>query len=491
MYTNKTTQFYDLVIFGAKGDLTKRKLLPALYKLEKKKKIFKNTRIIGIGRANWNNSEYSKIVKENLLNFLDCSLDENIWKLFKSKLFFYNLDINNTSCFKQLKKILDTDSNITIYYFAMPPNTFEIICKGLGDSHLNNKNTRIVIEKPIGDSLKSAKIINKKISKYFKESQIFRIDHYLGKETTLNLLSLRFANSIFFNNWDNKVIDHVQITVSEKVGIEGRWKYFEKTGQMKDMVQNHLLQLLTIITMSPPNNLEANSIRDEKVKVLNSLRLINNNNVNINTVRGQYSSGIVQGVKVNSYLNEDGVKKNSRTETFVSIRTHIDNSRWEGVPFYLRTGKRLPIKCSKIVIFFKKTPINLFNNSFINIPENKLTIRLEPNEGIDLQIINKIPDLQSEYLLDKVKLNFDYIHTFPKNSLSDAYERLLLESMIGNQSLFVRHDEVEASWKWIDSITNSWSSTNQTPILYKAGTWGPGEISDMIINQDKRYWDNF
>ncbi|CAL4322337.1 glucose-6-phosphate dehydrogenase [Buchnera aphidicola] len=488
MFINNTTQSYDLVIFGAKGDLTKRKLLPALYKLEKNKKIFKNTRIIGIGRANWNNSEYCKIVKKNLINFLNIPLEQKIWKLFKSKLFFYNLDINNISCFKKLEKILNTNNNITIYYFAMPPNTFEIICQGLGKSYLNNKNTRIVIEKPIGNCFKSAQIINKKISKYFKESQIFRIDHYLGKETTLNLLSLRFANNIFFNNWNNKIIDHIQITVSEKVGIEGRWKYFEKTGQMKDMVQNHLLQLLTIIAMSPPNDLTENSIRDEKVKVLNSLRLINNDNVNINTVRGQYSSGIIDGKKVVSYLNEDGIKENSKTETFVSIRVNIDNNRWKGVPFYLRTGKRLPKKCSKIVIFFKKIPINLFNNAFIDIPQNKLTIRLEPHEGIDLQIVNKVPDLQSEYLLEKVKLNFDYINTFPKNSLSDAYERLLLESILGNQSLFVRHDEVEASWKWIDSITNAWESTNLIPILYKSGTWGPKEISDQIINQDKRYW---
>ncbi|WP_343153262.1 glucose-6-phosphate dehydrogenase [Buchnera aphidicola (Mindarus keteleerifoliae)] len=489
MHIEKKEKLYDLVIFGAKGDLTIRKLLPSLYKLEKNEKIFKNTRIIGIGRANWNRIEYFKIVKKALINYLHFPLEKKVWKLFKSRIFFYNLDINENVCFEQLKKILNPTENITIYYLAMPANTFETVCKGLNFFNLNGKNTRIVIEKPIGDSFKSSEIINKKINTYFKESQIFRIDHYLGKETILNLLSLRFANTLFFNNWSNKIIDHIQITVSEEVGIEGRWKYFEKTGQIKDMVQNHLLQILSIIAMSPPKSLNANDIRNEKVKVLQSLRLINRQNILKNTVLGQYSFGMINGKKIKSYLNEEGIKKNSCTETFVAIRTKIDNFRWKGVSFYLRTGKRLPKKCSKIVIYFKKMPINLFNHSCINIPQNKLTIHLEPNEGIDFQIINKIPGLQPKYLLDTVKLNFNYSKTFSKNSLSDAYERLLLESMTGNQALFVSHKEIKASWKWIDAITKSWLSTNQTPILYKAGTWGPEKESNELINQDNQNWD--
>ncbi|QTM69192.1 glucose-6-phosphate dehydrogenase, partial [Buchnera aphidicola (Hormaphis cornu)] len=317
---------------------------------------------------------------------------------------------------------------------------------------------------------------------------IFRIDHYLGKETVLNLLSLRFSNSIFSKNWNNQTIDHIQITVAEEVGIEGRWGYFDQTGQMKDMVQNHLLQLLTIIAMDQPSNFHSDSIRDEKVKILKSLQIIKENEINKKTVIGQYTSGKLHGKIVPSYLNEEGANKQSNTETFVALRVDIDNIRWKGVPFYLRTGKRMPYKCSEIVIVFKKISINLFSNQVESLPQNKLIISLEPNEGISIQILNKIPSLQLNQKLKNTNLRFSYSQDPDFNYLPNAYERLLLECMLGIQSLFVRRDEVEEAWKWIDSVIDLWRKNTKIPELYPSGTWGP-LLSTNMINIDGRMWN--
>ncbi|CAL4322609.1 Glucose-6-phosphate 1-dehydrogenase [Buchnera aphidicola (Eriosoma lanigerum)] len=479
---------YDLIIFGAKGDLAKRKLIPSLYQLEKANQLNQDTRIIGVGRANWDKKYYQYIVKTALETFMKEKIDELLWKRLHDRLDFCNLDVNKTSDFFKLKKLLDQTKRTIINYFAVPPNIYGAICNGLGLAELNFPPSRIVIEKPLGTSLKTSQDINNQIGKYFTESQIFRIDHYLGKETILNLLSLRFANTIFSNNWNNQIIDHIQITVAEEIGIEGRWDYFDKTGQMRDMVQNHLLQILSIIAMDPPNNLNADSIRDEKVKVLKSLRLIDINNIDKNTVRGQYATGKINGIPVPSYINEEGANKSSNTETFVAIRVDIDNWRWSGVPFYLRTGKRLPNKYSEISIFFKNLSMNLFKESIPILPQNKLIIRLQPNEGVDIHILNKIPELNSTNNLTQTKLSFNYIENFDKNCLIDAYERLLLESMRGVQSLFVRRDEVEEAWKWVDSIINAWKKNNTKPELYPAGTWGPTLSNDMI-QKDKRNWN--
>ncbi|XRX42831.1 MAG: glucose-6-phosphate dehydrogenase [Buchnera aphidicola (Eriosoma harunire)] len=481
-------QGHDFIIFGAKGDLAKRKLIPSLYQLEKANKLNKDTRIIGVGRANWNKKYYKDIVRNSLETFMTEKIDESLWSKLHSRLEFCNLDVNETDNFIQLKKLLDQKKRITINYFAVPPNIYGAICNGLGQAKLNFPPARVIIEKPVGTSLKTSQDINNQIGKYFTESQIFRIDHYLGKETILNLLSLRFANSIFSHSWNNQTIDHIQITVAEDIGIEGRWGYFDKTGQMRDMVQNHLLQILTIITMSPPNNLNADSIRNEKVKILKALRPINIHNVQENTVIGQYTSGFINGVEVPSYIHEDGANKKSDTETFVALRVNIDNWRWFGVPFYLRTGKRLPHKHSEITIFFKNSSMNLFKESIAILPSNKLIIRLQPNEGIEIHILNKIPELSDTNHLTNVKLRFDYLNTFHQPYLIDAYERLLLESMIGSQSLFVRRDEVEEAWKWVDSIINAWNHSNKKPELYPAGTWGP-KLSHDIIKKDKRYWN--
>ncbi|UDG81314.1 Glucose-6-phosphate 1-dehydrogenase [Candidatus Profftia lariciata] len=482
MAITSTTQACDLVIFGVKGDLARRKLLPSLYQLEKAGHIHLETRIIGVGRAEWNKNIFIKFVYEALKFFLKENINKQLWTRFSNRLDFCNLDVNDTQNFKDLAKIINQKKNININYLAMPPSTFGTICQGLDASGLNKKPSCIVIEKPLGTNLESSRVINNQVAKFFDESQIYRIDHYLGKETILNLLALRFANSLFINNWDNSIIDHVQIIVAEEVGIEGRWGYFDEIGQMRDMIQNHLLQILTIIAMSPPMNLSADCIRDEKVKVLRSLRCIDRTQARNYTVRGQYTAGIVQGIKVPGYLEEKGANKISNTETFVSVRVDIDNWRWTGVPFYLHTGKRLPCKYSEIVIYFKNTKFNLFRNIYNILPQNKLTIRLHSNEGIQIDLVNKVPGLDHDYCLKSTALDLKFSETFDQEYLADAYERLLLEIMRGIQALFVRRDEVEEAWKWVDAIIESWSYNHESPKLYQAGTWGPYTSIEMAMH---------
>ncbi|WMQ73411.1 MAG: Glucose-6-phosphate 1-dehydrogenase [Sodalis sp.] len=488
MAVTSIAQACDLVIFGAKGDLARCKLLPSLYQLEKAGSLHPETRIIGVGRADWDVKAYTKVVREALETFMKESIDDKLWKNLSARLDFYNLDVNETKHFSRLGEKLDQQARVTVNYFAMPPNTFGAICKGLGEAGLNAEPSRVVMEKPLGTDLDSSRAINNQVAEYFNESQVYRIDHYLGKETVLNLLALRFANSLFASNWDNRTIDHVQITVAEEVGIEGRWGYFDKAGQMRDMIQSHLLQILSMIAMSPPSDLTTDRIRDEKVKVLRSLRPIDHSNVRDTTVRGQYTGGFVQGRKVPGYLEEEGANKNSRTETFVSIRVDIDNWRWAGVPFYLRTGKRLPTKCSEVVVYFKDPALNLFRDSYYQLPRNKLTIRLQPDEGMDIQILNKVPGLDHKHRLQTTKLDLSFTEIFNQDHLADAYERLLLETMRGIQALFVRRDEVEEAWKWVDSIMEAWEADNDTPKPYQAGTWGPA-ASVAMITRDGRSWN--
>lgn len=475
----------NLVIFGAKGDLAARKLLPALYQLENLNQLHNDTRIIGIGRANWNKDDYISIVIKTLEKFKKNKTNNFILEKLCSRLDFCNIDFQNISQYIKLKKILNHNTNI--YYLAVPPNIFGSICQGLGKYQLNNIPSRIIIEKPLGTSLCTSQKINHEISMYFQEKQIFRIDHYLGKETILNLLSLRFSNTIFSSYWDYKVIDHIQITVSETVGIEGRWNYFDKSGQIRDMLQNHLLQILTLITMAPPINLNTHSIQSEKIKILHALRPINHSNIDQQIVLGQYTSGILNNVNIPSYINEENANQNSQTETFVCAKINIDNCQWHGVPFYIRTGKRLPIKCSEVVIVFKKPTFPVFIKNYTRSLSNKLIIRLQPNEGITLQILNKKPSLGSKYTLQNINLDFKYSNYF-ENNIFDAYERLLLEMMRGNQTLFVSRNEIETSWKWIDSIIHALKIKKIHPELYNAGTWGPKSSFDMI-EKDGRNWN--
>ncbi len=478
----------DFVLFGTKGDLARRKLLPSLYQLEKSSLVHPETKIIGVARHELSVEEFVATVKENIEKFSGETLCEETWSRFSDKLDYVCVDMKDIESYKVFKDHVDS-SRTMVCYLATPPSIFGDICKGLNHAGIIDPSVRVVLEKPLGHDLESSKVINNQVAEFFDEKQIYRIDHYLGKETVLNLVALRFANSIFATNWDHNCIDHVQISVAESVGIEGRWGYFDEAGQMRDMVQNHLLQILTLIAMEPPATLDADSIRDEKLKVLKALRPINASNVQVDTVRGQYTNGFVKGNEVPGYLEEEGANTKSQTETFVALKVHLDNWRWAGVPFYLRTGKRLPSKVSEVVIYFKRQPHNLFGESFAQLPPNKLTIRLQPDEGVEVTVMNKVPGLTSAGSMDlqKSRLNLSFSEEFKDERIADAYEKLLLEVMKGNQALFVRRDEVEQAWKWVDGIFRAWNASNESPEPYQAGTWGP-VASIALLARDNRAW---
>lgn len=487
--TSTPNQACDLILFGTKGDLARRKLLPALYQLEKANLLAADSQIIGVARDDLSREAYIELVRTNLVRFLKKeALDETVWEALAAKLHYVQLDMTSTPDYLKLQQVTNPQQRITVSYFATPPSLFGDLCRGLAHAGLSSEPSRVVLEKPIGHDFESSKVINDQVAAFFKESQIYRIDHYLGKETVLNLLALRFANAIFASNWDHNAIDHVQITVAEEVGVEGRWSYYDDAGQMRDMVQNHLLQVLSLIAMEPPARLDADSIRDEKLKVLKALRRIDQSNVQEKTVRGQYTSGFVSGQAVPGYLEEEGARKNSKTETFIAIKVDIDNWRWAGVPFYLRTGKRMPKKHSEVVICFKPQPHNIFYETYRELPANKLIIRLQPDEGVEIQMLNKIPGLGEHMRLQQSKLDLSFDETFESQRIADAYERLLLEAMLGNQYLFVRRDEVEQAWQWVDSILKAWKTSNEPPKAYQAGTWGPVSAISMMA-RDERNWD--
>lgn len=477
----------EIVIFGALGDLSRRKLLPSLYQLELAGLLSDNTRIIAVARNELTLEQFTKQIDESLNEFIPEALDVAALTKFLARLVYQQLDFKDLKSYKTLAESLSPASGARVYYYSTPPAIYGDISQGLKTAKLINDADRVVMEKPIGHCLESSKVINDQVSRYFNENQIYRIDHYLGKETVLNLLVLRFANTLFTNNWDRNCIDHVQITVAESVGIEGRWGFYDEAGQMRDMVQNHLLQVLSLVAMEPPAELSADCVRDEKLKVIKALKPITRQNVKDKTVRGQYADGYLNGVAVPGYLNEEGAKANSKTETFVAIKAEIDNWRWAGVPFYLRTGKRMPQKHSEIVVHFKQQAHNIFSESYADLPSNKLTIRLQPDEGVELEMMNKIPGIASQMQIHENKLDLSFSQAYDNQRVVDAYERLLLEVIKGDQSLFVRRDEVEAAWQWADSIIEAWQATNEAPKPYAAGSWGPVS-SISLIARDDRQW---
>ena len=478
----------DFVLIGAQGDLARRKLLPSLYQLDKAGLLHQDTRIIGAARRDYSHQEYRQVVLENTKTFMKEEVCEETWARFVARLHFFRLDVDIQETYDAIKSFLGDSGLASVFYFAMPPSTYGNICKGLHAAGMIDAQCRVVLEKPIGTSLSTSQVINDQVAEFFDESQIYRIDHYLGKETVMNMFALRFANALFTNNWDHNTIDHVQITVAEEVGIEGRWGYFDQAGQMRDMVQNHLLQLLTIMAMEPPADLHADSVRNEKLKVLKALRPITHTNIDAKTVRGQYAAGFLRGKPVPGYLEEEGANERSETETFIAIKVDIDNWRWAGVPFYLRTGKRLPKKHSEIVVHFKQQPHNIFNETLRDLPANKLTIRLQPNEGVELEVLNKVPGLDEPIKLQQTKLDLSFSETFSTQRISDAYERLLYEAMVGNQTLFVSRNEVEEAWTWADSIIEAWQHCGVRAKPYQAGTWGP-VASIALMAKDNRNWD--
>ncbi|MEC4725243.1 glucose-6-phosphate dehydrogenase [Shewanella sp. D64] len=478
----------DFVLFGTKGDLARRKLLPSLYQLDKAGLLNIDTKIIGVAKDAFTHEEFNELVIKALLEFVKEELCEETLARFLTRCHYIGTNFTDSEGYQAFHELLEPSKRVMVSYFATPPSIFGDICRCLHDQNLIQSDSRVVLEKPIGSDLKSSKVINDQVAAFYNEDQVYRIDHYLGKETVQNLIALRFANSLFASKWDNRTIDHVQISVSEEVGIEGRWGYFDKAGQMRDMIQNHLLQVLTLVAMDPPVNLDADSIRDEKVKVLKSLRPINLDNIYENTVRGQYTSGFLKGSPVPGYLEEEGANTQSNAETFVALRVDIDNWRWAGVPFYLRSGKRMPTKSSEIVVYFKNPPHNLYRSNYRTLPPNKLTIRLQPHEGVEIQMMNKVPGLEQKQRLQTTKLDLSFTETFKNERIADAYERLLLEAMLGNQALFVRRDEVEQAWTWVDGIIQSWEESNEKPKPYPAGSWGP-VASVALIAKDGRSWD--
>jgi glucose-6-phosphate 1-dehydrogenase len=479
------------VLFGALGDLSLRKLLPALYQLDKAELLPAETRILGVARQTFERDDFIAKTAASLATYIATEeLDDTCSQRFYARLDYQQMDMTAPEDYQALKaKLADWDQKIT-YYLATPPAIFGAICDNLEAAELAHEQTRIVLEKPIGTDLASSKVINNTVGAHFDEKQIYRIDHYLGKETVQNLLALRFANPIFANLWNHQNIEYVEISVAEEVGIEGRWGYFDDAGQMRDMIQNHLLQLLTLVAMEPPARLDADSIRNEKVRVLQALKPMQPHTINKHLVRGQYGNGHYADRAVPGYLNEADANTQSQTETYMAMRLDIENWRWAGTPFYLRTGKRLQSKVTEIVIHFRQSPHYIFDADQAPIAENKLVIRLQPQEGISLQTLTKEQGIDRGMRLRRDPLHLDFAQTQSHARIPDAYERLLLEALKGNQSLFVRRDEVEAAWTWCDQVRATWEQSASPLHTYPAGSYGPHAAYDMIAAFGHRWYEH-
>jgi glucose-6-phosphate 1-dehydrogenase len=477
---------FDLVIFGGTGDLAMRKLLPALYHRDRDGQITGNSRIISVGRKALSRDAYLKQAKTSLqANLAKGDFVDQQWRTFSERIEYIEIDVMAADKWSALGKALKGhEARTRVAYLATAPSLFGAIAQGLRKNDLITDSSRIVLEKPLGRDLESASAINDEVGECFAENQIYRIDHYLGKETVQNLLALRFANSLFEPLWRRGAVDHVQITVAEDLGVGGRIDFYDNVGALRDMVQNHLLQLLCLTAMESPSSLHHDEVRDEKIKVLRALRPIDADSVRNNTVRGQYSAGAINGESVPGYAEElDG--KDSTTETFVALKIEIDNWRWSNVPFYLRTGKRLKAKHSEIVIQFQDVPHSIFPEQAFNVAPNRLVIRLQPDEGVKLSLMAKEPG-PGGFDLRPVSLDLSFEETFGLR-YPDAYERLLMEVLRGNPALFMRRDEVDAAWRWVDSIIEGWESSKQKVETYNAGTWGPS-ASSLLIDRDGRAW---
>ena len=477
---------FDLIVFGGTGDLARRKLMPALYHRDCDDQITDDSRIIAVSRSMIERADYCRQIEEALPEHIgDDHLDKARLERFLDRLDYVALDAKDDVGWPELaERLRGQDDRIRVFYLATAPGLFGDICHRIGEHGLNTAQSRVVLEKPIGRDLASAKAINDAVGEVFAEDQTYRIDHYLGKETVQNLMVLRFANVLFEPLWNATAIDHVQITVAETIGVEGRGSYYDRSGALRDMVQNHLLQLLCLVAMEPPTSLDADAVRDEKLKVLRALKPITPGEVAMKTVRGQYGGGAIDGGIVPAYLEEIGEDHESRTESFVAIKAEIENWRWAGVPFYLRTGKRLATRTSEIVIQFRPIPHSIFTDSG-NITDNRLIVRLQPDEGMTLSLMVKDPG-PGGMRLRAAPLNLSFAETF-KVRYRDAYERLLMDVVRGNPTLFMRRDEVEAAWSWIDLIIDAWQEQRQPPKPYTAGTWGPS-ASIAMIERDGRTW---
>jgi len=476
---------FVLTVFGATGDLSRRKLIPALFHRDLDGQIPEGATIIGVSRRPLSDEDFRAFAHQALIDHIPSGeLDGSPVEKFLARLSYVAADAAADPGWAELaSRVSAQDDKIPVYYLATAPHLFGPICEKLGKYGLAEKG-RVVIEKPIGKDLQSALALNEQVGRIFPEDRVYRIDHYLGKETVQNLMALRFANALFEPLWNNAHIDHVQITVAEALGVEERAGYYDTAGAMRDMVQNHILQLLCLVAMEPPASLDADAVRDEKLKVLRALKPIDDHNMASVTVRGQYRAGASAGGAVPGYLEELGSSR-SQTETFVAVKAEVENWRWAGVPFYLRTGKRLASRVSEIVVAFRPVPHSVFGEAVGPLEPNRLVIRLQPDEGVKLWLMIKDPG-PGGIRLTHVPLDMSFAKAFKVRN-PDAYERLLLDVVRGNQTLFMRRDEVEAAWRWVDPILEAWRNAKEPPRPYTAGTWGPS-AAIALIERDGRTW---
>jgi glucose-6-phosphate 1-dehydrogenase len=484
-----------MVVFGASGDLTKRKLIPALYNLAKDNLLSKEFALVGVARNELSSEQFRDMIGKEIGDYATTKVDPDLWHWFARRIYYMAGDFDDPKAYGNLRELLGqidkehgTRGNY-FYYLATAPNFFAPIVKQLGEAKLvteENGWRRVIIEKPFGRNYESAVALNKEIRQVLNEKQIYRIDHYLGKETVQNILVFRFANGIFEPIWNRRYIDHVQITVSETVGVEQRGGYYEKAGTLRDMVPNHIFQLISLTAMEPPISFDADVVRDEQAKILKAIPPPNDEEVLVRTVRGQYGEGVMDGVKVPAYRAEPMVAPDSRTETFVAMKLFIDNWRWADVPFYLRTGKRLPKRTTQIAIQFKRAPFVLFRKTAVDrLEPNRLVLHLQPDEGISLSFGAKVPGPVVQ--IGDVNMNFNYTDYFNATPQT-GYERLLYDCMLGDATLFQRSDMVETAWHVVAPILDVWEALPPRKFPnYAAGTWGPPEADDLLA-KDHRHW---
>ncbi|THD77387.1 MAG: glucose-6-phosphate dehydrogenase [Phenylobacterium sp.] len=478
-----------LVLFGAAGDLARRMLLPSLYFLDFDGFLPEGFRIVGAARSEMSREAFVDLVRTDLAARSE-GLDETVWTRFSARLDYVAADATNAEGLASLTPHMQ-GAKRPMFYLALSPSLYGRVCVALAGAGFATDESRIVLEKPIGRDLESSKTINISVGAVFDEDRIFRIDHYLGKETVQNLIALRFANTLFEPLWNNLTIDHVQITVAETEGVGDRWPYYDEYGALRDMLQNHMLQLLCLVAMEPPSDMEPDSVRNEKVKVLRSLRPFTRAEVQKDSVRGQYTAGVVGGREAAAYEKERG--EASDTETFVALRADIDNWRWAGVPFFLRTGKRMPERRTQIAIQFKPVPHSIFGGpASEDLVANRLVIDLQPDEDIELLLMNKAPGITAGGLrLQSLPLSLSLLRTYegPGARRRIAYERLLLDVISGNSTLFVRRDEVEAAWRWVDGIEDAWREAGMSHRPYAAGSWGPAGAFALIERSERAWLD--
>ena len=485
-----------VVIFGATGDLTRRKLFPALFRLAQQRLVPNEFAILGTARQAMTDDEYREAMRAAVAEFgADEKIDQAAWESFAKRVFYFGGEFNDAGLYQELRSRLekidqeyDTQGN-RVFYLATAPDFFGLVAQQLGKAKLAKPEkasswTRIIVEKPFGHDLESARALNQELATVFDERQVYRIDHYLGKETVQNLLVFRFANSIFEPIWNRQYIDHVQITNAETLGVEGRGAYYEKAGALRDMIQNHVFQVTSLIAMEPPASLSAHGVRDEKIKAMQAVRQLPANQIEKFAVRGQYGAGTVLGDTVVGYREEPGVAPESGTETFAALKLYFDNWRWAGVPFYLRSGKRLQKHVTEIAIQFKEVPHRLFDETDSPLQPNVLVIRIQPNEGISLRFAAKLPGQSMR--IRSVNMDFRYGSSFGVKP-PEAYERLLLDCMLGDSTLYARRDMAERGWEIVTPILEAWKKPPQDFPNYEAGSWGP-DASQELIERDGRKW---